>query len=136
MAARIRDLLDGGHSLASAEDIVGLQDELADAREDARRPRADAQDPRVGSAGHSTATSPTAARARIRRRWRLLRAVRSRQTWRNLHHEFDRMHPVTLATGDARVAQCATLTARHKSILNRSRAARTAAILRLHVAGN
>ena len=32
LAARLRGLLDEGHSLASAEVIVGLQDELADAR--------------------------------------------------------------------------------------------------------
>ena len=35
LAARMRELLDGGHSLASAEAIVGLQDQLADARADA-----------------------------------------------------------------------------------------------------
>ncbi len=32
LAARLRGLLDDGHPLASAEVIVGLQDELADAR--------------------------------------------------------------------------------------------------------
>ncbi len=32
LAARLRGLLDEGHPLASAEVIVGLQDELADAR--------------------------------------------------------------------------------------------------------
>lgn len=36
-AARLRELLDGGHTLASAEVIVGLQDELADARADTAR---------------------------------------------------------------------------------------------------
>jgi DNA-binding transcriptional MerR regulator len=35
LAARVRELLDDGHSLASAETIVGLQDQLADARADA-----------------------------------------------------------------------------------------------------
>jgi MerR family transcriptional regulator/heat shock protein HspR len=35
LAARMRGLLDDGHSLASAETIVGLQDQLADARADA-----------------------------------------------------------------------------------------------------
>lgn len=35
VAARVRELLDDGHSLASAELIVGLQDELASARADA-----------------------------------------------------------------------------------------------------
>ncbi len=31
-ASRLRELLDGGHNLASAEVILALQDELADAR--------------------------------------------------------------------------------------------------------
>jgi DNA-binding transcriptional MerR regulator len=39
LAARLRGLLDDGHSLASAETIVGLQDELASARADAERLR-------------------------------------------------------------------------------------------------
>jgi excisionase family DNA binding protein len=43
IAARMRGLLDDGHSLASAEIIVGLQDELADARADADRLRSDTQ---------------------------------------------------------------------------------------------
>ena len=52
LAARMRGLLDDGHSLASAETIVGLQDELASARADAdqpalrRGPPADAAGPR------------------------------------------------------------------------------------------
>lgn len=41
LAARMRALLDDGHSLASAETIVNLQDELARARNDADRPSAD-----------------------------------------------------------------------------------------------
>jgi excisionase family DNA binding protein len=41
LAARMRGLLDDGHSLASAEMIVGLQDQLADARADADRLRSD-----------------------------------------------------------------------------------------------
>jgi DNA-binding transcriptional MerR regulator len=41
VAARMRGLLDDGHSLASAETIVGLQDELASARADADRLRSD-----------------------------------------------------------------------------------------------
>jgi excisionase family DNA binding protein len=41
IAARMRTLLDDGHSLASAELIVGLQDQLADARADAERQRTD-----------------------------------------------------------------------------------------------
>ncbi len=39
LAARLRGLLDDGHPLASAETIVGLQDQLAAAREDAARQR-------------------------------------------------------------------------------------------------
>jgi excisionase family DNA binding protein len=39
IAARVRELLDGGHSLASAQLIVGLQDDLADARADAAEAR-------------------------------------------------------------------------------------------------
>ena len=41
IAARMRELLDDGHSLASAETIVGLQDQLADARADAAALRSD-----------------------------------------------------------------------------------------------
>ncbi len=41
IAARMRVLLDDGHSRASAETIVGLQDELASARADADRLRSD-----------------------------------------------------------------------------------------------
>ncbi len=37
LAARLRALLDDGHTLASAEVILGLQDELADARADSER---------------------------------------------------------------------------------------------------
>jgi excisionase family DNA binding protein len=40
-AARMRGLLDDGHSLASAETIMGLQDELASARADADQLRSD-----------------------------------------------------------------------------------------------
>ncbi|MGY1755070.1 helix-turn-helix domain-containing protein [Blastococcus sp. SYSU D01042] len=39
LAARLRGLLDDGHSLASAGTIVGLQDQLAAARADADRLR-------------------------------------------------------------------------------------------------
>src|SRR5690348_3951772 len=39
VAARVRVLLDDGHSLASAEVIVGLQDQLTDARADLERLR-------------------------------------------------------------------------------------------------
>ena len=43
LAARMRELLDDGHSLASAETIVGLQDELATARADADHLRTTAE---------------------------------------------------------------------------------------------
>jgi excisionase family DNA binding protein len=43
LAARMRGLLDDGHSLASAETIVGLQDELASARADAAELRTTAE---------------------------------------------------------------------------------------------
>jgi hypothetical protein len=38
-------------------------------------------------------------------------------TWRNARQELDRMHLVTLATGDGQVAQRSALTAGHKAIL-------------------
>jgi excisionase family DNA binding protein len=41
LAARMRTLLDDGHSLASAEVIVGLQDRLADALANAERLQTD-----------------------------------------------------------------------------------------------
>jgi DNA-binding transcriptional MerR regulator len=43
LAARIRGLLDDGHSLASAGTIVGLQDQLASARADADHFRSTAE---------------------------------------------------------------------------------------------
>jgi MerR family transcriptional regulator/heat shock protein HspR len=39
LAARVRELLDQGHLLTSAQVIVGLQDDLADARADAESAR-------------------------------------------------------------------------------------------------
>jgi hypothetical protein len=47
----MRGLLDDGHSLASAETIVGLQDELASARADADRLRSDVARLRSGLPG-------------------------------------------------------------------------------------
>jgi DNA-binding transcriptional MerR regulator len=49
LAGRLRELLDDGHPLASAEAIVTLQDELAGARADAERLRLDAE--RLRSSG-------------------------------------------------------------------------------------
>jgi hypothetical protein len=49
----------------------------------------------------------------------LLRVIENAtaDTWRNLRHELDRLHLVTLATEHGRVAQRSALTTRHKSIL-------------------
>ena len=49
----------------------------------------------------------------------LLRVVENAtdDTWRNVRNELERMHLVTLATGDGQVAQRSTLTAGHKAIL-------------------
>ncbi len=38
-------------------------------------------------------------------------------TWRNVRHELDRMHLVTLATADGHVAQRTAITASQKTIL-------------------
>ena len=38
-------------------------------------------------------------------------------TWRNLHHELDRMHLATLATADGRVAQRSAATPGQQTIL-------------------
>jgi hypothetical protein len=43
--------------------------------------------------------------------------TRTGDTWRNLRHELDRMHLVTLATTEGRVAQRSALTSGHKTIL-------------------
>jgi hypothetical protein len=43
--------------------------------------------------------------------------TRTGDTWRNLRHELDRMHLVTLATANGRVAQRSALTSGHKTIL-------------------
>ncbi len=43
--------------------------------------------------------------------------TRAGDTWRNRRHELDRMHLVTLATGDGRVAQRSALTRDQKTIL-------------------
>jgi transposase len=43
--------------------------------------------------------------------------TRAGDTWRNLRHELDRMHLVTFATADGRVAQRSALTSGHKTIL-------------------
>jgi DNA-binding transcriptional MerR regulator len=51
LAARVRVLLDDGHSLASAEIIVGLQDQLAEARAAVERLRTDIDRLRAGTDG-------------------------------------------------------------------------------------
>ncbi len=62
-------------------------------------------------------------RAHVQLCWLALLLIRvaenaTSDTWRNLRHELDRMHLLTLATGDGQVAQRSTLTTGHKSILS------------------
>ena len=49
----------------------------------------------------------------------LLRVIENAtgDTWRNVRHELDRLHLITLATGHGRIAQRSTLTTGHKTIL-------------------
>ncbi|MDA8330776.1 MAG: hypothetical protein M0027_06135 [Candidatus Dormibacteraeota bacterium] len=49
----------------------------------------------------------------------LIRVVENQtgQTWRNLRHELQRLHPVTLATDHGTVAQCSQLTPGQQAIL-------------------
>ena len=61
-------------------------------------------------------------RAHVQLCWLALLLIRVAEnatgdTWRNLRHELDRMHLVTLVTGDGRVAQRTTSTADQKTIL-------------------
>ena len=61
-------------------------------------------------------------RAHVQLCWLALLLVRVAETatgdtWRNLRHELDRMHLVTLATAEGRAAQRSILTAGQKSIL-------------------
>ena len=61
-------------------------------------------------------------RAHVQLCWLALLLIRVAETtagdtWRNLRHELDRMHLVTLATADGRVAQRSTLTTGHQTIL-------------------
>ena len=51
LAARMRELLDDGHSMASAETIVNLQDQLADAHADVDALRSDVD--RLRGDGHA-----------------------------------------------------------------------------------
>ncbi|MDY6872048.1 MAG: transposase, partial [Actinomycetota bacterium] len=62
-------------------------------------------------------------RAHVQLCWLALLLIRVAETaaddtWRNLRHELDRMHLVTLATADGRVAQRSATTAGQKTILN------------------
>jgi len=52
-------------------------------------------------------------------------------TWRNVRHELDRMHLITLATADGQVAQRSATPAGQKAILAALKL-RAAAVLRLH----
>jgi hypothetical protein len=61
-------------------------------------------------------------RAHVQLCWLALLLIRvaettTADTWRNLRHELDRMHLVTLATADGRVAQRSTTTSGQKAIL-------------------
>jgi hypothetical protein len=61
-------------------------------------------------------------RAHVQLCWLALLLIRVAETtvgdtWRNLRHELDRMHLVTLATADGRVAQRSTSTSGQKTIL-------------------
>jgi hypothetical protein len=61
-------------------------------------------------------------RAHVQLCWLALLLIRVAEnatgdTWRNLRHELDRMHLVTLATPDGHVAQRSAITAGHKTIL-------------------
>jgi transposase len=61
-------------------------------------------------------------RAHIQLSWLALLLIRVAETrtgdtWRNLRQELDRMHLVTFATADGRVAQRSTTTSGHKTIL-------------------
>ena len=61
-------------------------------------------------------------RAHVQLCWLALLLIRAAETatgdtWRNLRHELDRMHLVTLATADGRVTQRSILTAGQKTIL-------------------
>ncbi len=61
-------------------------------------------------------------RAHVQLCWLALLLIRvvenaTGDTWRNIRHELDRMHLVTLATTDGHVAQRTTTTAGQKTIL-------------------
>ena len=61
-------------------------------------------------------------RAHVQLCWLALLLIRvvenaTGDTWRNVRHELDRMHLVTLATPDGRVAQRSTTTPGQKAIL-------------------
>ena len=76
-------------------------------------------------------------RAHIQLCWLALLLIRvvenaTGDTWRNIRHELDRMHLVTLATTDGQVAQRSATTPGQQTILRRPRPARTAPVLRLH----
>jgi hypothetical protein len=65
---------------------------------------------------------PDRIRAHVQLCWLALLLIRvienaTGDTWRNLRHELDRMHLVTLATTDGHVAQRSALTAGHQAIL-------------------
>ena len=76
-------------------------------------------------------------RAHVQLCWLALLLIRvvenaTGDTWRNLRHELDRMHLVTLATDHGQVAQRSATTAGPEDHPGRARPARTAPVLRLH----
>ena len=76
-------------------------------------------------------------RAHVQLCWLALLLIRvvenaTGDTWRNIAHELDRMHLVTLATGDGQVAQRSTTHRRAEDHPRRARPARTAPVPRLH----
>lgn len=79
-------------------------------------------------------------RAHVQLCWLALLLIRvventTGDTWRNIRHELDPMHLVTLKTPEGRVAQRTTLTPGQKTILNAPQARRAAPVPRLHHPG-
>ena len=76
-------------------------------------------------------------RAHVQLCWLALLLIRvvengTGDTWHNIRHELDRMHLVTLATGDGQVAQRSLTTPGQRRILAGPPAPRATPVLRLH----
>jgi hypothetical protein len=81
------------------------------------------------SRARSTPTARTAS-ALVQLCWLALLLIwvaetRTGDTWRNLRHELDRLHLVTFATADGRVAQRSATTSDQEDHPRRARPART-----------